>query len=84
MARIKGGMNARRKPRIEDGKGLQRRKIQAVSSGKAVRDESAYQLLRRKKAEKETVPSALDRAYQRGGENERTFLQQIHVWSEAG
>ena len=78
MARIKGGMNAKKKHNrtLKLAKGYRgaRSKQYRVAKQSVMR-------ARRKKAEKTSDASALDRSYQRSCKNEWTFLQQIHVWS---
>ena len=64
MARIKGGMNARRKHNrvLKMAKGYRGARSKQYRVAKQSVMRALYQLLRRKKAEKETVPSALDPA----------------------
>ena len=62
MARIKGGLNAKKKHNRA----------------------CTYKRIRRKKAEEASVQTALDRSYQCRRSSERSFLQQIYVWPEAG
>ena len=80
MARVKGGMNAKRR----HNKVLQRRKIQTVQSGKAVCYAGTGFILCRQKAEKETVQKTVDCPDQCGRKNERTVLQQVYVRLKAG
>ena len=86
MARIKGGMNAKKKHNrtLKLAKGYRGATFQTVQSCKTVCNESTYLFLRRKKAAKTSDETALDRSYQCSSKNERTFLQQIHARSETG
>ena len=90
MARIKGGMNAKKKHNrvLKLAKGYRgaRSKQYRVAKQSVMQKLHARtdQLLRRKKTEKTSVPSAVDRSYQRSSKNERSVLQQIYVWSETG
>ncbi len=80
MARIKGGLNAKKKHNrtLKLAKGYRgaRSKQYRVAKQSVMR---ALTSLRRKKTEKTSVQTALDRSYQRSSKNERTFLQQIHA-----
>ena len=83
MARIKGGLNAKKKHKrvLKLAKGYRgaRSKQYRVAKQSVMRaletSYTAHQLLCRKKAEKETVQTALDRTYQCGSTHQWTFLQ---------
>ena len=78
MARIKGGMNAKKKHNrvLKMAKGYRgaRSKQYRIAKQSVIN-----KLLRRKKAEKETVQTAVDRSYQRCCKNQRLILQQVYV-----
>ncbi len=81
MARIKGGKRKEEHNRVlKLAKGYRGARSKQYRVAKAVRNESFNKRLRRKKAEEETVQTVMDRTYQRCSKNERTFLQQVHVW----
>ena len=93
MARVKGGLNARKKHNrvLKLAKGYRgarskqyRIAKQSVMRALANSYAGPCKFLCRQKREKETVQTALDRTYQCGSKNERPFLQQIYVWPEAG
>ena len=92
MARIKGGMNAKKKHNrtLKLAKGyrgarwIQRSTFQTVQSGKTVCHESPDFCIRWKKAAQTSDETALDRPYQCSGKNERSVLQQVHARSETG
>ena len=65
MARIKGGMNAKKK---------HNRTLKLAKGYRGARS----------KAAQTSDETALDRTYQCCGKNERSVLQQIYAWSEAG
>ena len=80
MARIKGGMNAKKKHNrvLKLAKGYRgaRSKQYRVAKQSVMRAlTSSYG----KKTEKTSVQTVMDRTYQRCYKNERTFLQQIHA-----
>ena len=83
MARIKGGLNAKKKHNrvLKLAKGYRgaRSKQYRVAKQSVMRAlTSSY---RRKKREEETVQKTLDCSYQCSSKNEWTFIQQIYVWS---
>lgn len=85
MARIKGGLNAKKKHNrvLKLAKGYRgaRSKQYRVAKQSVMRAlTSSYAGRKREKA---SVQTAVDRSYQRSSQNERFILQQIHVWSEA-
>ena len=86
MARIKGGMNAKKKHNrvLKMAKGYRgaRSKQYRVAKQSVMRALTSSYAGR--KAEKETVPSAVDRSYQRSSTYQRPVLQQVHVWLKAG
>lgn len=86
MARIKGGMNAKKKHNrvLKLAKGYRgaRSKQYRVAKQSVMRALTSSYAGR--KTEKTSVPSAVDRSYQRSSKNERSVLQQIYVWSETG
>ena len=86
MARIKGGMNAKKKHNrvLKLAKGYRgaRSKQYRVAKQSVMRALTSSYAGRKQK--KRTVPSAVDRSYQRSSKNERSVLQQIYVWSETG
>ena len=87
MARIKGGMNAKKKHNrvLKLAKGYRgaRSKQYRVAKQSVMRAlTSSY--AGRKAEKNRSVPSAVDRSYQRSSKNERSVLQQIYVWSETG
>ena len=67
MARIKGGMNAKRKHNrvLKLAKGYRGASSKQYRVAKQSVMRASNKLLRRKKAEKETVQTAVDRPYQR-------------------
>ena len=71
MARIKGGMNAKKKHN------------RTLKLAKGYRGARSKQICR-KKAAQTSDETALDRTYQCCGKNERSVLQQIYAWPEAG
>ncbi len=84
MARIKGGVNAKKKHNrvLKLAKGYRgaRSKQYRVAKQSVMRAlASSYagtgKFLRRKKRKKASVQTALDRTYQCGGKNERAVLQ---------
>ena len=83
MARIKGGMNAKKRHNrtLKLAKGYRgaRSKQYRVAKQSVMRALTSSYAGR--KAEKASVQTAVDRTYQRCCKNEWTFLQQIHVWS---
>ena len=86
MARIKGGLNAKKKHNrvLKLAKGYRgaRSKQYRVAKQSVMRAlTSAYAGRKQKKA---SVQTALDRSYQCRRSSERSFLQQIYVWPEAG
>ena len=74
MARIKGGMNAKKKHNrtLKLAKGYRGAQIQTVQSCKTVCYESSYLFIRWKKTAKTSDETAVDRSYQRSSKNERT------------
>ncbi len=81
MARIKGGMNAKKKHNrvLKLAKGYRgaRSKQYRVAKQSVMRAlTSSYAGRKREKTSGQTV---MDRTYQRCYKNERTFLQQIHA-----
>ena len=86
MARIKGGMNAKKKHNrtLKLAKGYRGARSKQYRDCKTVCYACTDICLRRKKTAQTSDAPALDRSYQRSGKNERSVLQQIHVWSEAG
>ncbi len=88
MARIKGGMNARKKHNrvLKLAKGYRgaRSKQYRVAKQSVMRALTSSYAGRKQKTEKETVQTAVDRTYQRCSKNEWFIIQQIHVWSETG
>ena len=84
MARVKGGLNAKKRHNrtLKLAKGYS--KIQTVQNRKTVCNACSYKCLCRKKTEKETVQTALDRSYQCCSQTERFILQQIHVRLKTG
>ena len=86
MARIKGGLGAKKRHNrvLKLAKGYRgaRSKQYRVAKQSVMRAlTSSYAGRKREKA---SVPSAVDCTYQRCSTYERTVLQQIYVWSEAG
>ena len=81
MARIKGGLNAKKKHNrvLKMAKGYRGARSKAVQDCKAVRNARPDQLLCRQKREKETVQTAVDCPYQRCSTYQRPVLQQVHV-----
>ena len=69
MARIKGGMNAKKKHN------------RTLKLAKGYRGALC---IRWKKAAQTSDETALDRPYQCSGKNERSVLQQVHARSETG
>ncbi len=85
MARIKGGLNAKKKHNrvLKLAKGYRgaRSKQYRVAKQSVMRAlTSAYA---GRKQRKTTVQTAVDRSYQRSSTYQRTVLQQVHVWSES-
>ncbi len=76
MARVKGGLNAKKK----------HNKVLKLAKGYRGARSKQYRVAKQsvKKGKKETVQTALDRAHQCCLQAERHFLQQVYVWSEAG
>ena len=85
MARIKGGLNAKKKHNrtLKLAKGYRGARSKQYRIAKTVCNESSCKLLRRKKAEKTSVQTALDRSYQRSSKNERIILQQTDARTES-
>lgn len=85
MARVKGGLGAKKKHNrvLKLAKGYRgaRSKQYRVAKQSVM---SLGKFLCGAQGEKETVPSALDRAYQRCGTSERTFLQPVYARLKAG
>ena len=85
MARIKGGLNAKKKHNrvLKLAKGYRgaRSKQYRIAKQSVMR---AYQCVCGTQTEKASVQTAVDCAYQRRRTSERNFLQQIHVRPEAG
>ena len=86
MARIKGGMNARKKHNrvLKLAKGYRgaRSKQYRVAKQSVMRAlTSAYAGRKQKKRQ---FRQLLDRSYQRSSKNQWSVLQQIHVWTETG
>ncbi len=84
MARIKGGLNAKKKHKrvLKLAKGYRgaRSKQYRVAKQSVMRAlETSYT---GRKQRKKTVQTALDRSYQRSSPHQWTFLQQIHAWLE--
>ena len=67
MARIKGGMNAKKK----------HNRVLKMAKGYRGARSKQYRV-----AKQETDASALDRSYQRSSKNPWSFIQQVHVWTE--
>ena len=86
MARIKGGLNAKKRHNrvLKLAKGYRGARSKQYRVAKQSVMRASDQLLRRQKREKETVQTAVDRSYQRSSTYQRSFLQQVHVWLEAG
>ena len=76
MARVKGGMNARKRHNrvLKLAKGYRGARSKQYRIA-AVRDEGFGKRLCRKKAEKKTVQTAVDRPHQRGCPHQRIVLQ---------
>ena len=70
MARVKGGLNAKKKHK------------RVLKLAKGYRGARIF--LCRQKREKASVQTALDCAYQCGCTAEWFILQQVYVWPEAG
>ena len=83
MARIKGGLNAKKKHNrvLKLAKGYRGARSKQYRVAKQSVMRSSYIFLRRKKREEETVQKTLDCSYQCSSKNEWTFIQQIYVWS---
>lgn len=83
MARIKGGLNAKKKHNrvLKLAKGYRGARSKQYMSSKTVRNESFNKFLCRQKTEKTSVQTALDRKNQRSCKNERFILQQTDAWS---
>ena len=81
MARIKGGMNAKKKHNrvLKLAKGYRgaRSKQYRVAKQSVMRALTSSYAGRKQK--KTSVQTVMDRTYQRCYKNERTFLQQIHA-----
>ena len=86
MARIKGGLNAKKRHNrtLKLAKGYRGARSKQYRVAKQSVMRSSDQLLCRKKREKASVQTAVDRSYQRSSSYEWSFLQQIHVWPETG
>ena len=69
MARVKGGMNAKKK----------HNRVLKLAKGYRGARSKQYRVAKQSVMR---VQTALDRSYQRSSKNERIILQQIHVWSE--
>ncbi len=86
MARVKGGLNAKKRHNrtLKLAKGYRgaRSKQYRIAKQSVMRAlTSAYA---GRKTEKETVQTALDRSYQCCSQTERFILQQIHVRLKTG
>lgn len=77
MARVKGGLGAKKKHNrtLKLAKGYRGARSKQYRVAKAVCHESLNKFLCRQKREEETVPSVMDRTYQRSCKNEWYFLQ---------
>ena len=86
MARIKGGLNAKKKHNrvLKLAKGYRGARSKQYRVAKQVCNACSDKCIRWKKTEKTSVQTAVDRSYQRSSKNERTVLQQIYVRSETG
>ena len=93
MARIKGGLNAKKKHNriLKMAKGLKQAGVvmnRKVLSDMAINDAEGFaklaELAKSKKREKETVQTAVDRSYQRSSTYQWSVLQQVHVRLKAG
>lgn len=85
MARIKGGLNAKKKHNrvLKLAKGYRgaRSKQYRIAKQSVMRALASSYAGRKEEA---SVPSAVDCTYQRCRKAERLILQQVHVWLEAG
>ena len=85
MARIKGGLNAKKRHNrtLKLAKGYRgaRSKQYRVAKQSVMRALASSYAGRKQK--KTSVQTALDRSYQRSCKNEWTFLQQNDAWSES-
>ena len=86
MARIKGGLNAKKKHNrtLKLAKGYRGARSKQYRVAKQSVMRALNKLLCRKKTEKETVQTALDRSYQCSSKNEWFILQQIYVRLKTG
>ena len=84
MARIKGGMNAKKKHNrvLKMAKGYRgaRSKQYRVAKQSVMRALTSSYAGRKQR--KRQMQSALDRSYQRSSKNQWSFIQQVHVWTE--
>ena len=78
MARIKGGLNAKKRHNrtLKLAKGYRGARSKQYRVAKQSVMRALDKLLCRTKTEKTSVQTALDRSYQCSSKNERTFLQQ--------
>ena len=76
MARIKGGLNAKKKHNrvLKLAKGYRGARSKQYRVAKQSVMRALTSCLRRKKREKETVQTAMDRSYQRSSKNEWIYL----------
>ena len=81
MARIKGGMNAKKKHNrtLKLAKGYRGARSKQYRVAKQSVMRALTSALRRKKTAQTSDASALDRTYQRSSKNEWIVLQQIHA-----
>ena len=86
MARIKGGMNAKKKHNrvLKLAKGYRGARSKQYRIAKQSVMRALYKRIRRTQAEKAPVQTAVDRSYQCCCTSEWSFLQQVYVWPEAG
>ena len=76
MARIKGGMNARKK----------HNRVLKLAKGYRGARSKQYRVAKQSvmRALTSAVQTAVDCSYQRSSKNQWSVLQQIHVWTETG
>ena len=77
MARVKGGLGAKKRHNrtLKLAKGYRGARSKQYRVAKQSVMRALNKFLRRKKREKETVPTVMDRSYQRSSKNERNLLQ---------